>query len=65
MYGPGQRSPYTDYGTGESSEDPWFDSRQGKAMFFFNRASRSALGFTPGFIEWVLGLFLSGKEAGA
>jgi hypothetical protein len=60
MFGPGQRSPYTDYGTGLTSEDPWLDSRQGRAMFFFNKASISALGFTQGFIQWVLGVIPQG-----
>ena len=55
MYGPGQRSPYTDDGTGETSEDSWFDSRHGKAMFFFNKPSRLALDFAQDFIQWVLG----------
>jgi hypothetical protein len=56
MYAPGQRSPYADCGTGETSEDPWFDSRQVKAMFFFNKASGSTLDFTQGFIQCVLGV---------
>jgi len=56
MCGPEQRSPYTDYLTDETSEDPWFESRQGKAMFFFNETSRSALGFTQDFIQWVFGV---------